>query len=1429
MFNKEINFSDIIEYFNKNNIKSFDEKIDEFGGFFITAARIMAVIIAPDPLSKIAVFCAGIDAASIRASKLLNWLPENFKYSKRGRELDSIKRFEVASNINYMLMHLALKDSVKEELMPWFSNILKGLDVINLEKYQIEAEALCLDYDNKREKQKINTSQPISNKDIEIQIDFLLHPILTIIKKEIERLENNEQNELIQSINYQSFIETFIYKTLLKYQAFLISFSGEFPEFGLWVDTTSKLKLLDIFSNLEIQNISSLKIIHNDFIKNTTHLIQKIDELNNQKFIYENGLPTFMDLYRELYKSEENQLTRILSSKTIENINAHHNFIKTELSKQLSDDASVDQIKYPHNNDIYISQSFEAINYSKIKHKKGFLNLDSLVEGSEIGENIGNYILKTLVDSNYAYRPIIILGNPGAGKSMFSKILAGILCETTDFIPFLIKLRSVASNSTNISDHINIGLQHSIINSSNINWLEWAKEFKNRIPVIIMDGFDELMQTSNRELNSYVEYIKDFQEKAIYNGVFVRVILTSRISVMQDVSIPEFTKIIKLNSFDEKRRNLWIDKWNNFQIKKGYHFNLPNNKNIELLASEPLLLFMLAIYDFENEELQKITNDKDFNQSKLYDSLLDKFIIRQLSKSDGFRNAKSEKKEDEKENFRLRLGMIALMMFLNDTTSRDNNLINNDLSQVGLNKSILQNENILGNFFFIHENKSIKDNDFEKLNYEFLHKTFGEFLAADFLLRVAKKQIDRILNGDRNLISSKECFNLCFGYNWLSKHHNIQHFLFEHANQIIQSESKESETLINLIKQDLGDLFNKQIKEFPVTSFRLMDNKLVIDHLGIYSQNIIFLWLAINKKFKSILFDIYDLDYPLVEPVSLPKYEAQDRDTLNKNKLLWKRIAKLWTLVGNNNTTAKLAEWINVEETSDSILLRKVKVGINHNFSIAATVACNDFEFLLSLFDKENKFTNDINLLRKLDKITLYKPELIQLAIDAIIFRLHDAYKLEGIKIIQWLIENDVNQNQLIDLYKQINQLKWQTNHEELIAITILINNKIPSISWESLNLKIEFLKTLIFLVKYFSHSELVQSDNLYHSFLKFQINIEDQQKRNSIKYFEFLSLLIDLINYLPNYQKSVYNYTHDSIIQSIKNIKFLIGKNYLVALDYLHLFNDNKLNYYFKYGYRELYSELIEIVTIKEAYLYDKNPQIILKNLKLLHVIYKEVSDDKIHSIEESIFQIFEYITKNYDNRYRTPNFNIIEYLLIVSDFGKTNSISKFFTQNIIIDAFHRISIELEKLTLHNPLTTINYFEVLKIIFNHYPNKNRFTEKLVLEPINKILQEKVKITNPESLLIYLELLLLNPKENSTDEILKLTDNLINRLKSLDNSPKLIINAAIILIQNDAPIILFNNLLKDHTALFEIFTRNPTFVKEVMMVTSKYYNNGKIN
>lgn len=1374
MIKKEINFSNLVDFFKKNQIPTFDEEIDKFGGYFITAARIAAVIIAPDPLSKIGVFCAGIDASSLRASKLFNWLPDKFKY--KDREKFAIQRYELASYVNFILLQIAIKNGVKEIVMPQLEIILKNIELNDIEKKEIEKR--CEECDKERELLNIPTNSTLSKDDLSNQALKIIDPIFSVLSKSIEQYK--EEKKALKKIDISKIKGFFLESIHIQYQAFLINFSGEFPEFSLWVDITQKTKILKEFKTATKSIQHQNKKEHEKFISQTEKLISKIESLNDNSFIKESGFPSFLETYEKLFKIQDEHILKVLTGKTIENINAHQNDIKRELNKPLSDNTDVEQIIYPLNKDIYIAQSFEAITYKKKEHRKGFLTADSLGDKAEKGENIGNYLLKTLVDPNYATKPIILLGNPGAGKSMLSKMFAGLLCDTNDFIPFLVKLRSVASSSASISEHINKGLANSIENTSDVNWLEWAKEFKNRIPVIIMDGFDELMQTSNRELNGYVDAIREFQEKAINSGVCARIILTSRITVMQDVSIPEGSKLIKLDSFDINRRELWIEKWNNSQQKENYKFAIPKNEKIELLAKEPLLMFMLAVYDFENGDLQNMAHDKNFNQSKLYDSLLERFINRQLVKKDAFRNATKPQKEKEEEIFRLRLGMIALMMFMNDTTSRDTQKLTEEIEAFGLNKSSMQTENILGGFFFIHENKSTTESDAEKFNYEFLHKTFGEFLAADFMLRVAKKQYERMFDGNHEIIAKKETFNFCFGYNWLHKHFNIQNFLFEHAKQILKPDSPESKFTINsIIKTDLKELFEKGHQAFPVTDIRLLEKKTIIEHLSIYSQNIVFLWLAIANEKHPIKFDIFDISENVGEPVNEPKYDSQDRDEINKNKLLWKRLAKLWTLAGNYNATAKLTEWIRVSENENFIELKFAKSEIIHNFSDSASVGCNDFELLLSYFDNEFKFSKSKSSLQIVDEIINKKPELFPLAIDVILHRFHDIFSAEGMNLFDWFmnLKLELSRKQQISFIKKTGMLKWQIEPRHLAEIVRYIAERMSSVFRDNIQATTEYLRILVDLKSYFPLYQIVNPEILDEVLHRFSREFGRNERDSPLLMLEYIHLLNEINKSYPFRRKFKMDFIEESLHRLMKDMRHYVRDNTYTAFEYLKLVNELRQYYPVRKMYPEFLDEIIHFVSKDIDQIVKENPYAIIEYLKLINDI-RNYFPIKERISQELFIESFRLITNEWDNIFRENHFNLFEYLKLLSEFGKEFPMPEYIPFEFIQEAFHRLSRDMIYIIRENPKDAQAYLKIIKQYYGFYPKgKLRFKEQFFEEPLFRMSKEMdmdMELRDyPQTILFYMELLLINQEYSDSDRgehmLERLVDSICNHER---NFPK---------------------------------------------------------
>jgi hypothetical protein len=222
---------------------------------------------------------------------------------------------------------------------------------------------------------------------------------------------------------------------------------------------------------------------------------------------------------------------------------------------------------------------------------------------------------------------------------------------------------------------------------------------------------------------------------------------------------------MRLEPFDEPRRTEWITRWNAcntayFQQSGAKPFRLPDNPKVVELAEQPLLLLMLAIFDSAGNPL---SDRSDLDQTLLYDELLRRFIERELSKGEhgaAFSGLASEARRPLVDRELARLGVAAIGMFNRQEVKILRDQLDKDLAYFGAERPVTtdlygqsQSELLLGSFFFIHESRSRLTldgaaNDAQHAPasakaapatgptaFEFLHNTFGEFLAADFILR----------------------------------------------------------------------------------------------------------------------------------------------------------------------------------------------------------------------------------------------------------------------------------------------------------------------------------------------------------------------------------------------------------------------------------------------------------------------------------------------------------------------------------------------------------------------------------------------------------------------------------------------------------------------------------------------------------------------
>ncbi len=261
-----------------------------------------------------------------------------------------------------------------------------------------------------------------------------------------------------------------------------------------------------------------------------------------------------------------------------------------------------------------------------------------------------------------------------------------------------------------------------------------------------------------------------FQQHQTEQGWPVRIIITSRVTLIDKAAVPAGATIVRLLEFDEDQRSRWSAIWNSantvyFREAKIKKFALPSAKDkgaekILNLAEQPLLLLMLALYDSQGNQL---ATSKGLDRTKLYDSLLRRFVTRERGKEKGFSDVKAKEREEALSLEMRRLGVAALGMYNRRKVHILSTELDVDLAFFQLEREVVarsgktlsQADLLLGSFFFVHKSKAqhssgAEDTHEESSAFEFLHNTFGEFLTADFIVRHAVDQVEALRAAEAN-------------------------------------------------------------------------------------------------------------------------------------------------------------------------------------------------------------------------------------------------------------------------------------------------------------------------------------------------------------------------------------------------------------------------------------------------------------------------------------------------------------------------------------------------------------------------------------------------------------------------------------------------------------------------------------------------------
>ncbi|MCY1144149.1 hypothetical protein OWR29_39670 [Actinoplanes sp. Pm04-4] len=238
--------------------------------------------------------------------------------------------------------------------------------------------------------------------------------------------------------------------------------------------------------------------------------------------------------------------------------------------------------------------------------------------------------LSDRVGGQSAHRtPLMVLGQPGAGKSMLTRVLAARLSETDGLIAVRVPLRDVPVGA-DVQSHIEDAIRQAT--GESVSWPQFLRSTGRRRPVVIFDGLDEMMSAAGHQESDYLVRVAEFQLRELDLGRPVTAIVTGRTGVHHRLVIPADTEVLQMQPFAPEQVIAWLTVWNTTDRRYFAERGLESrSRDVALrqpeLAEQPLLLLMLALYDAQANELTRA--DERIGGAELYERLMITFAERE--------------------------------------------------------------------------------------------------------------------------------------------------------------------------------------------------------------------------------------------------------------------------------------------------------------------------------------------------------------------------------------------------------------------------------------------------------------------------------------------------------------------------------------------------------------------------------------------------------------------------------------------------------------------------------------------------------------------------------------------------------------------------------------------------------------------------------
>jgi hypothetical protein len=168
-----------------------------------------------------------------------------------------------------------------------------------------------------------------------------------------------------------------------------------------------------------------------------------------------------------------------------------------------------------------------------------------VVSDVPVRSDLTEYLAGALTSPEATSAPLIVLGLPGVGKSVLTRVLAARL-PAADFLPVRVVLREVPVEA-DIQEQVEYAIRAAT--GERTDWPQVARTAGGAVPVVLLDGFDELLQATGVSQSDYLIKVARFQQREADQGRPVVVVVTSRTAVADRARYPEGAVALRLEQF----------------------------------------------------------------------------------------------------------------------------------------------------------------------------------------------------------------------------------------------------------------------------------------------------------------------------------------------------------------------------------------------------------------------------------------------------------------------------------------------------------------------------------------------------------------------------------------------------------------------------------------------------------------------------------------------------------------------------------------------------------------------------------------------------------------------------------------------------------------------------------------------------------------